>query len=152
LVLSAHPRARVRQIDASAALALPGVRAVATAADVPGKRFQGLIYPDWPIFVAVGEETRYTGDVIAAVAADTRALARRAAELIAVEYQVLEPITTPEDAMKPGAPLLHPENGHADNLLSVSKLSRGDAEGALRSSAHVVTGTYRTQFIEHAFL
>src|SRR5262249_43248642 len=131
LVLSAHPRARVRQIDASAALALPGVRAVVTAADVPGKRFQGLIYPDWPIFVAVSEETRYTGDVIAAVAADSRALARRAAELVKVDYEVLTPMTTPEEAMKPGAPLLHPENGHPDNLLSVSKMSRGDADGAL---------------------
>jgi xanthine dehydrogenase molybdenum-binding subunit len=152
LVLSAHPRARVVRIDATAALALPGVRAVATAADVPGKRFQGLIYPDWPIFVAEGEETRYTGDVIAAVAADTRALARRAAELVHVEYEVLRPITTPEEGLAPGAPLLHPENGHADNLLSTSKMSRGDVEGALRESAHVVEGEWKTQFIEHAFL
>jgi selenium-dependent xanthine dehydrogenase len=152
LVMSAHPRARVRGIDAREALALPGVRAVVTAADVPGKRFQGLIYPDWPIFVAVGEETRYTGDVIAAVAADTRALARRAAELVRVDYDVLEPITTVEQALAPDAPLLHPENGHRDNLLSTSKMSRGDVDAALAAAAHTVTGTWKTQFIEHAFL
>ncbi len=152
VVMSAHPRARVRGIDATKALALAGVRAVIGAADVPGKRFQGLIYPDWPIFVAVGEETRYTGDILCAVAADTRELARRAAQLIEVDYQVLTPITTPEAALAPGAPLLHPENGHTDNLLSTSKLSRGDVEAALKTSAHVVSGTWKTQMIEHAFL
>jgi xanthine dehydrogenase molybdenum-binding subunit len=152
LVLSAHPRARVKAIDSSAALALQGVRAVVTAADVPGKRFQGLIYPDWPIFVAVGEETRYTGDVIAAVAADSRDLARKACELVRVDYEVLEPLVSTEQAMASGAPLLHPENGHADNLLSTSKTSRGDVETALKNSAVVVTETFRTQFIEHAFL
>src|SRR5581483_8617177 len=152
LVLSAHPRARVKSIDASAALAMPGVRAVIGAADVPGQRFQGLIYPDWPIFVAPGEETRYTGDVLCAVAADTRELARRAAAQVRVDYEVLRPICTPAEALEPGAPLIHPENGHADNLLSKSRVRRGDVDAALKSSAHVVEGTWRTQFIEHAFL
>jgi xanthine dehydrogenase molybdenum-binding subunit len=152
LVMSEHPRARVVSIDVAAALALPGVRAAITARDVPGKRFQGLIYPDWPILVAVGEETRYTGDILCAVAADTRAIARQAAALVKVTYEVLTPLTSPEDAIAPGAPLLHPENGHADNLLSTSKVARGDVAGALASSAHVVTGTWKTQFIEHAFL
>jgi xanthine dehydrogenase molybdenum-binding subunit len=128
------------------------VHAVIGAPEVPGKRFQGLIYPDWPIFVAVGEETRYTGDVIAAVAAETRELARRAAKLVRVEYEVRKPITSPAEALEPGAPLLHPENGHADNLLSKSRVTRGDVDAALQKSAHVVEGTWRTQFIEHAFL
>jgi selenium-dependent xanthine dehydrogenase len=152
VLLSAHPRARIRGIDLSAARALAGVRAIVGAADVPGQRWQGLIYPDWPLFVAVGEETRYTGDVLCAVAADSRQLARRAAELVRVDYEVLTPLTSPEQAMAPGAPLLHPENGHADNQLSSSKLSRGDADRALADAAHVVEGTYRTQMIEHAFL
>jgi xanthine dehydrogenase molybdenum-binding subunit len=152
LVLSAHPRARVRAIDTQKARAAEGVIAVITAADVPGKRFQGLIYPDWPIFVAPGEETRYTGDVICAVAAETRAQARRAAALVEVDYEVLVPVTSPAQALEKGAPLLHPENGHADNVLSVSKMSRGDAGRALAESAHVVEGTWSTQFIEHAFL
>jgi xanthine dehydrogenase molybdenum-binding subunit len=152
LVLSEHPRARVKAIDPSAALALDGVHALIGARDVPGQRYQGLIYPDWPIFVAVGEETRYTGDVICAVAADTRELARRAAKLVKVDYEVLTPITSIEEAMAPGAPLLHPENGHADNQLSTSHTIRGDVESALKSAAAVVSGTYYTQFIEHAFL
>jgi xanthine dehydrogenase molybdenum-binding subunit len=152
VVLSAHPRARIRSIDLTAARALPGVRAIVGAADVPGQRYQGLIYPDWPIFVAVAEETRYTGDVIVAIAADTRQIARRAAELVAIDYEVLAPMTSPAEAMAPGAPLLHPENGHADNLLSTSRTRRGDADAALAGAAHVVSGSYRTQLIEHAFL
>ena len=69
LVLSAHARARVVRIDTSKAAALPGVRAVITAADVPGERWYGLLYDDWPGFVAEGEEVRCVGDVLAAVAA-----------------------------------------------------------------------------------
>ena len=152
VVLSAHPRARVRGIDLAAARALPGVRAIIGAADVPGQRWQGLIYPDWPLFVAVGEETRYTGDIIVAIAAETRQAARRAAELVVVDYEVLEPLTSTKQALAAGAPLLHPENGHADNVLSTSKTKRGDADAALARAAHVVTGTWSTQFIEHAFL
>jgi selenium-dependent xanthine dehydrogenase len=152
VVLSAHPRARIRGIDVAAARALPGVRAIVGAADVPGQRYQGLIYPDWPLFVAVGEETRYTGDILVAVAADTRQIARRAAELVRVDYEVLAPLTSTQQALAADAPLLHPENGHADNVLSVSKTRRGDAEAALANAAHVVGGTWSTQFIEHAFL
>src|SRR5437868_265977 len=118
-------------IDLTAARALPGVRAIVGAADVPGQRWQGLIYPDWPLFVAVGEETRYTGDILVAIAADTRQIARRAAELVAVDYEVLEPLTSTAQALAAGAPLLHPENGHADNVLSTSKTKRGDADAAL---------------------
>ena len=148
LLLSPHPRARVDKIDLAAALAIPGVRGIATAEDVPGQRFQGLIYPDWPVFVALGEETRYVGDVIAAVAADTRAIARRAVEAIAVEYTVLRPITNPDEALAPGAPQIHAKG----NLLSKSCIRRGDVDTALQQSTHVVTGTWKTQFIEHAFL
>ncbi len=152
LVLSAHPRAKVLSIDTTAARALPGVVAVIGAADVPGPRYQGLIYRDWPIFVAVGEETRYVGDVLCAVAAETREIARQAAALVAVQYQVLTPLTSPEAALAEGAPLLHPENGHADNLLSTSKVTRGDVVAAEAASAFVVEETFRTQFIEHAFM
>ncbi|MGB5817635.1 MAG: 2Fe-2S iron-sulfur cluster-binding protein, partial [Thermoanaerobaculia bacterium] len=65
VVLSPHARARVLGIDVSPATAHPGVVAVATAEDVPGERWNGLIRPDWPGFVAVGEEVRCVGDVLA---------------------------------------------------------------------------------------
>ena len=95
LVLSPHARAKVQRIDVSKARAAPGVVAVATAADVPGDRWVGQIVPDWPVFVAEGEEARYVGDVLAAVAAETPRLAREAAALVAVEYEQLRPGARP---------------------------------------------------------
>ena len=148
LRFSDHPRAVVRRIDLSKARALPGVIGVILAADVPGEREVGCIYNDWPAFIAEGETTRYVGDVLAAVAATSRRVAREAAAAIDVEYEVLEPVTDPEAALRPDAPQVH-EKG---NLLKAWQIKRGDAEGALARSAHVVTETFQTQFIEHAFL
>lgn len=145
---SDHPRARVRRIDTSRAERHPGVVRVVTWRDVPGERFCGLISADWPIFVAEGEETRYVGDMLAAVAADTRAAARAAAALIDVDYEVLPPISDPEAALAPGAPAIHP----AGNLLSTSVVRRGDVDQALAAAAHVASGTFTTQRIEQAFL
>jgi len=147
--LSDHPRARVLAIDATRALALPGVHAVLTAADVPGERWYGLILKDWPGFVAIGEEARCVGDVIAAVAADDDRIARRAADLIDVEYEVLEPVTSPAMALAPGAPQVNPTHG---NQLSKTVIRRGELDAARAESAHVVSGHWSTQRIEHLYL
>ncbi len=149
VVLSPHARARVIKIDTAKALALPGVVAVATAADVPGDRWVGQIYKDWPCFVAEGEEVRCVGDIVAAVAADTARVARAAAKLVEVTYELLPAVLDPAEAIKPGAPQVNPKHG---NVLSVTKCQRGDVEAALAASAHVVTGTWATQRIEHLFL
>jgi len=148
LRFSDHPRARIVSVDTSRALAHLGVVAVLTADDVPGERTQGSIKRDWRQLVAVGETTAYVGDVIAAVAAETRHAARAAAALVEVEYEVLEPVTDPFAALADDAPTLH-EGG---NVLSVSKVQRGDVDAALAGAAHVVTESFRTQVIEHAFL
>ncbi|MGQ0669351.1 MAG: molybdopterin cofactor-binding domain-containing protein, partial [Actinomycetota bacterium] len=145
---SDHPRARILSIETSKAEAHPGVVAVATWKDVPGERKQGLITKDWRMFVAEREATNYVGDVLAVVAAESRAAAREAAALIEVEYEVLEPVTDPFDALAEGAPEVH-EGG---NVLSVSEIKRGDVDAALATAAHVATETFRTQFVEHAFL
>ncbi len=149
LVLSGHARARVVRIDTSKAVALRGVRAVVTAADVPGERWYGLLYADWPGFVAEGEEVRCVGDVLAAVAADDARTAHEAAALVAVEYEPLPPVLDPEASLAPEAPRVNPKH---PNLLSRSVIRRGDATAALAASAHVVTGTWQTQRIEHLFL
>ncbi len=148
LRFSDHPRARVLRIDTAKAAAHPGVIAVLTADDVPGRRMLGSLKQDWRQLVAVGETTSYVGDVIACVAADTRHAAREAAELVEVEYEVLEPVTNPSAALAVDAPLLHPDG----NILSTSTVQRGDVDRALESAAHVVSRSFRTQFIEHAFL
>jgi xanthine dehydrogenase molybdenum-binding subunit len=145
---SDHPRAVVRRIDTTAAARAPGVVRVVTWRDVPGERICGLVERDWPVLVAEGEETRYVGDVLAAVAAETRAAARAAASLIEVEYEVLPPITDPGAALAADAPHIHA----GGNLLSTSVVRRGNVDGAMERAAHVVRGTFATQRIEHAFL
>ena len=143
-----HPRARVIRIDSADAWKRPGVIAILTAHDVPGHRQQGQLVKDWPQLVAEGETTHYVGDALALVAATSRRAAREAAAAIGIDYEVLKPVTTPEDALAAGAPELHP----GGNVLSTSSYSRGDVDSAFASAAHVVTETFTTQFIEHAFL
>ncbi len=146
--LSDHPRARLVGLDPTPALALPGVVRVLTAGDVPGERYQGLILKDWPLMVAVGETTRYIGDVLAVVVADTEAHARAAAAALEPDYKVLEPLTDMEQALTSD---IHVHEG--GNLVEESIVQRGgDVEAALANSAHVTTGTYHTQRVEHAFL
>jgi xanthine dehydrogenase molybdenum-binding subunit len=145
---SDHPRARVKSIEVRPALDIAGVERILTAADVPGNVIVGLITKDWPILIAVGQETRCMGDVLAIVVAADQRTARRAAEAIAVDYEVLDPITDPREALKAEAPKIHP-NG---NLLSKSAIHRGDAQAALGAAAHVVSDTFHTQRIEHMFL
>ena len=148
LVLAEHPRAKVEAIDSAPALAMSGVQRVLTAGDVPGERHVGLIARDWPIFVRVGETTRCVGDVIAMVVADSQFHARQAAEAVAVDYEILEPVTDPEAALEPGSPQVH----DSGNLLDVCSFARGDVDAALAESEHVIEETYSTQRIEHAFL
>ncbi|MEF2073098.1 selenium-dependent xanthine dehydrogenase [Consotaella aegiceratis] len=149
VVLSPYARARIDRIDTSKAAALPGVVAIATAKDVPGQRWVGLIERDWPVLVAEGEEARYVGDMLAVVAAETSGLARKAAALVEVECERLPPTLAPEDALAPGARQVNPKH---ENLLSETRITRGDVDAALAASAHVVSGTWQTQRIEHAFL
>ncbi len=144
------PKARIKilGIDATEALAMPGVKAVLTAKDVPGDRFQGHIIKDWPAMIAVGEETRYVGDAIALVAAGTRAQAKAAAVAIKLDYEVLPPLTDPRRALDDDAPKLHPKG----NLLARTLLKRGDPEKAIAEAAHVIRQKFSTPETEHAFM
>jgi selenium-dependent xanthine dehydrogenase len=144
------PKARVllKGIDASEALAMPGVRGVLTAADVPGERLQGHVVHDWPALIAVGEETRYVGDAIALVAAETRAQAKAAVARIRLDYEVLPPLVDPRRALDDDAPKLHPKG----NLLAKTLLRRGDPERAIAEAAIVVRKKFRTPETEHAFM
>jgi xanthine dehydrogenase molybdenum-binding subunit len=149
VVLSPHARAKVVGIDTTRARNLAGVAAVATAEDVPGERWYGLIHNDWPGFVAVGEEVRCVGDILAAVAAVDEATAREAAGLVDVEYEVLEPVLDPVEAAEKKAPRVNPRH---PNVLSHTVVRRGDVDAALASSTHVVSGTWKTQRVEHLYL
>jgi selenium-dependent xanthine dehydrogenase len=148
LVLSEHPRATVTSIDTTAARRMPGVEGVILAEDIPGVCTHGLVVTDWPLLVATGDITRYIGDVIAVVVADTQHRARAAARLVTIEYEILEPVDSPQAALAPDAPHIHP----GGNLLETCAFSRGDVDAALAGAAIVVEETFFTQRIEHAFL
>ncbi len=143
-----HPRALVQAIDTSSAANVPGVHRVITAADAPGDRYVGLITQDWPVLVAIGEETRCVGDILAIVVADTDDIARRAVELIDVTYEVRKPLTSPQEALAPDAPKIHPKG----NLLSKSAVKRGNTESGFATCTHVVKHEFSAQRIEHLFL
>jgi xanthine dehydrogenase D subunit len=140
---SPHPRARIRAVDITAALTLPGVFAVLTHEDVPGAKRYGLETPDQPVF-AIGE-VRYQGEPVAVVAADHPETARRAAARIAVDYEVLAPVTDAEAALRPESALVHP----AGNLVRHVPIRRGSS--AVRAEV-VVSGEYRVGMQDQAFL
>jgi len=119
-----------------------------TAEDIPGDHDHGHIFHDWPTLVSIGQETRYIGDALVLVAAQTKKQAREALALIKVEYEVLEPIVSPTEALAEQAPRLHPKG----NLLSTTKIQRGNVQAELAKSAHVVTNRYTTPPTEHAFM
>jgi len=155
MVLSEHPRARVRAIHTEAAATSPGVERIFTARDVPGERGAGLAVPDLPLFVAVGETTCCVGDFLAMVVADTQFHARQAAATINVDYEVLEPITDPFKALEPGAPLVHSADTFrpAPNVIETpTKFGRGDVEAAFKTAAHIIDASFATQAVDPAFL
>lgn len=148
-VRSAYPRAVVEDIDASEALAYPGVIAVITAEDIPGHNKHGHLVKDWDVLIAKGDTTRYVGDAIALVVAETEEALAEAKKLVKISYTPLEPITTPRMALEEGAPKLH-ESG---NVLRRDRVKRGgDVEEAFAKSKYVVSHVYRLPFTEHAFM
>ena len=146
-VRSQYPRARVLDIDPSAALALPGVLAVLTADDVPHNKV-GHLQQDWDVMIAKGDITRCVGDAICLVVAENETVLKQAKELVKVDYEPLEPVRTIQEARAADAPSLHPNS----NLCQQRHVTRGDARAALAQSKYVVTQSYRTPFTEHAFL
>lgn len=150
LCFSEHPKAKIIEIDTSVAEKLPGVVRVFTAADIPGNRFVGLILSDWPVMIKPGETTRYIGDVLAGVVAQTEAIAREAVRLIKITYEIYKPVTDPHEAIKPRALQVHPDR---NNLLETCRIYRGgNADEIITGSDFISKGTYQTQRIEHAFL
>ena len=146
-VRSQYPRAKILDIDASEALALPGVLAVLTADDVPNNKV-GHIQQDWDVFIAKGDITRCVGDAICMVVAENEDILRQAKKLVKIDYEPLEPVRTIQEAMAENAPLVHSKG----NLCQQRHVTRGDAKTALANSKYVVTQSYQTPFTEHAFL
>jgi aldehyde oxidoreductase len=149
LKFSDYPRAKIIKIDISKAENSDGVIRVFTAKDIPGEKYTGLIFQDWPLMLAEGEITSYIGDVIAGVVAKTEAAARKALKLIHVDYEVLGAVTDMKKAAKSGSIMVH--DGRS-NVLETCSISFGDVEKAFKKAAYISSDVYQTSRIEHAFL
>ncbi|QBI54532.1 xanthine dehydrogenase family protein molybdopterin-binding subunit [Streptomonospora litoralis] len=162
---SPHPHARIRSIDTSQALALPGVHAVLTHEDVPGEKRYGLEMRDQPVLAA--DRVRYKGEPVAIAAADHPETARRALERVRVDYEVWEPIADARRAaFDPECPLVHeegtvpahPEYNQRGNIVRhqpvrTGAFARGAEVAQLRErAAAVVRGEYRVGMQDQAFL
>ncbi|MGE5378502.1 MAG: xanthine dehydrogenase family protein molybdopterin-binding subunit, partial [Bacteroidota bacterium] len=154
MLMSHRAHAIVKRVDTSRAEALPGVLTVLTAQDVPCNEFGYYTY-DQPVLCGAGEKpytdrVRFVGDRVAAVVAETEAIAARARDLIEVEYEDLPVVTDVEEAMRPEAPVLHPDVG--SNVFGHHKLYNGDLEAGFRQADVIVESVLNTPAQEHAFL
>ena len=142
---SPYPHARIRNIDTSRARSLPGVRAVVTADDTPGRTW-GVFIKDQPVLA--GSKVRYVGEEVAAVAACDLDTARAAVDLIEVDWEPLPAVFEPDEAMRPEAPLLHEDKG--TNVAATISVERGNVEEAFARSDVVVEHTFQSQPQWHA--
>lgn len=139
ILRSPHPHAKIVSIDTSKAEALPGVRAVITAADCPANKF-GLTIPDVNILAV--DKVRYVGDEVAAVAAETRDIAEEAIKLIDVQYELLPVVEDTLDAIKEGCVLVHEDK--AGNLAKEYHYQEGDVEADFARSDYVFEQDFST--------
>lgn len=160
VVFSNQPHARMLSMDVSAARALDGVIAVLTAADVPLNEY-GLTMFDQPVLVGVdgnarsevaSDISRWEADHIAVIVAESDAIARTAAGMLAVVWEQLPMTESVQEALSDGAPLLHPENGLETNAFYNYVLRKGDMEAGWDAADVVVEGSYELPYQEHAYL
>ncbi len=162
LLTSPHAHARIRQIDASRARALPGVHAVLTYQDIPRIKYAsgGQSYPQPLPYdqVSLDNKVRHVGDRVAIVAAETLEIAEQALGLIEVDYEILPVIVDPEQAMQAGAPVIHDETDTAGiydvrrNIVQHIEAEVGDVKKAFAEADHIFEGEYRTPMQQHAHL
>jgi selenium-dependent xanthine dehydrogenase len=140
-------RGLFKGLGLDAAKAHPDCLAILTAADVPENKI-GHITQDWDVMIPVGECTRYVGDALALVASTNESTLDEILGLIELDYEPLPPVTSPQQALSPDAPLIH-EGG---NVLDIQHVKRGAPDRVIRESAYSVTRKFKTPWQEHAFM
>lgn len=149
-VWPAYPHARILKVDTSEAKKMPGVAAVATYDDIPGRKLFGQGYfPQQPVIA--GDVVRFVGDPVAVVYAETEEEALSAAAKVKVEYEPLPVLTDMEEAMKPDAIRIYPEYEDG-NICSHDHTHKGSVERGFAISDVIVEGDYETSPIEHAYM
>lgn len=146
-VYASDPHAKIVRIDTSKAEAMQGVAAVITAKDIPGLKVIGEVMLDQ--YILADDKTRFFGDVVACVAAETPELAAAAAKAVEVEYAPLEGLFDTETAER-SETIVTADYPH--NVVATSRTCKGDAEAALQTCDVVVDTHYSTQFVEHAYI
>ena len=146
ILRSPYPHARVVSIDVSKAEKLPGVKAVVTGRDIPREKY-GIAPKAGDEYALAIDKVRYIGDEVAAVAAVDEETAEEALELIDVEYEILSAIFDPEEAMKPGAPLIHDV---PNNISFIIRKEMGDVDRAFEEADYVRQDRFTTQAQAHA--
>ncbi|NIO11506.1 MAG: molybdopterin-dependent oxidoreductase [Deltaproteobacteria bacterium] len=156
---SPYPHARLVRVDTSKAKELKGVHAVLCGADLPPV-LTGLRMKDMPILAQ--DRVRYVGEPVAAVAADTPDIAEEALGLIEVQYEELPAVYDPQEAMIPGAPVLHenrssfknapPINVDLPNIQSIKVWKHGDMETGFAEATYIFEHTFRTPLTHHGYL
>src|SRR5215468_5335607 len=152
---SRYPHARLLRVEVSRAKELPGVVAVLTAADIPGRKDCGVHEIDWPVLCY--DKTRYVGDAVALVVAESEVIAAQALKLIEVDYEELPVVTGPKEAALPDAPILHEHIPHHSpgahgNCLKHYHLENGDIAKGFAEADVIIEREYSTQTVEHAFI
>lgn len=142
------PHARLISIDTSEAEKIPGVHAILTYRDVPGKNRYGLSIQDQPVLV--DDKIRQQGDPIAFVAADSVEICQDAMDKIRVEIEELPGVFDIDEALKENAPLVH--EGVAGNILQHTTTRKGNVEEGFANCEYIVEYTYTTQRVDHAYL
>lgn len=148
---SPYPHARVLKIVTSKAENLPGVKAIVTAKDVKGTNRFGGVVQDQPVLVAEGEKVKLVGDPVALVAAESVETAGEALDLIHVEYEPLEPIIDPGEALRPDSPKIH-EEMESNLCANPWEFIKGDVEKGFKEAIAIVNRTFFTPRQEHAYL
>ncbi|MBI5651205.1 MAG: molybdopterin-dependent oxidoreductase [Chloroflexi bacterium] len=155
LLRSKYPHARLTRVDVSKARVVPGVVAVMTADDIPGRKDHGVHEIDWPVLCY--DKVRYVGDAIALVAAESETIAANAIKLIEVDYEPLPVVSNPKQAAQADAPPVHDQvekiSPHAHgNFLAHFNLENGNLDAGFAQSDVVIEREYSTQTVEHAFI
>ncbi len=155
------PRCKVLSINKEKAMQMEGVLAVYTAEDIPGERYIGHLVYDWPVMIAVGEETRYIGDAVALVVTEQKCQLEAACAAVEIEYEILPPVTDVFEAMKEDAPQIHAQGLLKKGQVSVPKhnifqheeVKRGaDINEVFQNAAYISEHNYYTPPTEHAFM
>ena len=158
ILRSPHPHARILHVDTTRAERLPGVKAVITGRDTLGIRHGFVETPRYPPDqeVLASDRVRYVGEEVAAVAATDPATAEEALELIRVEYEPLEAVFDPEEAMRPGAPEIHPSHPRVRepyaNIAGKTESGWGDVEQGFAQADHVREDRYESHLRTHGYL